>query len=81
MKVRLKPGAYAHKFTAQNDVLAESTNFFRDSTETDSGQQFPKYYLLPIKGYPWYKNEIKRMRRGYYRGNNFQGLIKKKLKK
>ena len=51
---------------------------FGNSTESVSGQQLPKLYLLPIRGYPWHKNEIKRIRSGYYRGNNFQDSKKKK---
>jgi hypothetical protein len=43
--------------------------------------KFPKSYLLPIRGYFWHKNKIKRIRRGFYRGNNFQDSKKQnKLK-
>jgi hypothetical protein len=32
----------------------------------------PKSYLAQIRGFSWQKNEIKRIRRGYYSSNNFQ---------
>jgi hypothetical protein len=44
---------------------------FRDSN-------FPISYLLPIRGYSWHKNEIKRIRRGHYSINNFQDSTKRK---
>jgi hypothetical protein len=53
---------------------AKRRNLFRDSN-------FPKSYLLPIRGYSWHKNEIKRIRRGHYSSNNFQGSTKEKLLK
>ena len=43
--------------------------------------KFPKYYFLSTRGYSWHKNEIKMIRRGYYRGNNFQDSTKEKLQK
>jgi hypothetical protein len=46
-------------------------NLFRDSN-------FPKSYLLPIRGYSWHKNKIKRIRRGHYSSNNFQDSTKEK---
>jgi hypothetical protein len=46
-------------------------NLFRDSN-------FPKSYLLPIRGYSWHKNEIKMIRRGHYISNNFQDSTKRK---
>jgi hypothetical protein len=42
---------------------------------------FPKSYLLPIRGYSWHKNEIKRIRRGNYSINNFQDSTKRKITK
>jgi hypothetical protein len=39
---------------------------------------FPKSYFLPIRGYSWHKNKIKRIRRGCYRCNNFQDSKKQK---
>jgi hypothetical protein len=42
---------------------------------------FPKSYLLPIRGYCWHKNEIQRIRRGCYRDKNFQDSTKEKLLK
>jgi hypothetical protein len=42
---------------------------------------FPKSYLLPIRGSSWNKNEIKRIRRGHYSSNNFQDSTKEKLLK
>jgi hypothetical protein len=46
-------------------------NLFQDSN-------FPKSYLTQIRGFSWHNNEIKRIRRGYYRGNNFQDSNKRK---
>jgi hypothetical protein len=46
-------------------------NLFWDSN-------FPKSYLLPIIGYYWHKNEIKKIRKGHYSSNNFQDSIKRK---
>jgi hypothetical protein len=37
-----------------------------------------KSYLLSIRGYSWHKNKIKRIRRGCYRGKNFQDSRKQK---
>jgi hypothetical protein len=51
---------------------AKRINLFRDSN-------FPKSYLLPIRGYSWHKNEIKMIRRGHYSSNNFQDSIKIKI--
>jgi hypothetical protein len=53
---------------------AKHRNLFQDSN-------FPKSYLPPIRGYSWHKNEIKRIRRGCYRGNNFQDTTKEELLK
>jgi hypothetical protein len=49
-------------------------NLFWDSN-------FPKSYLLPIRGYSWHKNEIKMIRRGHYSSNNFQDSTKRKSTK
>jgi hypothetical protein len=38
----------------------------------------PKSYLIQIRGFSWHKNEIKRIRRGYYSSNNFQDSNKEK---
>jgi hypothetical protein len=46
-------------------------NLFQDSN-------FLKSYLPPIRGSPWHKNEIKKIRRGHYSSNNFQDSIKRK---
>jgi hypothetical protein len=51
---------------------AKRKNLFWDSN-------FPKSYLLPIRGYSWHKNEIKRIRRGCYGSNNFQDSTKEKV--
>jgi hypothetical protein len=51
---------------------AKRRNLFLDSN-------FPKSYLLPIRGYSWHKNEIKRIRRDCYSSNNFQVSTKEKL--
>jgi hypothetical protein len=46
-------------------------NLFQDSN-------FPKSYLLQIRGSSWHKNEIKMIRRGHYSSNNFQDSNKRK---
>jgi hypothetical protein len=46
-------------------------NLFWDSN-------FPKSYLPQIRGFSWHKNEIKMIRRGNYRSNNFQDSNKRK---
>ena len=46
--------------------------FFVTAQNQIQDSNFPKSYFLPIRGYSWNKNEIKMIRRGYYRGNNFQ---------
>jgi hypothetical protein len=46
-------------------------NLFQDSN-------IPKSYLTQIRGFSWQKNEIKRIRRGYYSSNNFQDSNKRK---
>jgi hypothetical protein len=38
----------------------------------------PKSYLTQIRGFSWQKNEIKRIRSGYYSSNNFQDSNKGK---
>jgi hypothetical protein len=40
--------------------------------------KYPKHCFLSIRGYPWHKNEIKMIRRGYYSSNNFQDSTKQK---
>jgi hypothetical protein len=47
-------------------------NLFQDSN-------FPKSYLTQIRGSSWHKNEIKRIRSGYYGSNNFQDSNKRKI--
>jgi hypothetical protein len=44
-------------------------NLFQDSN-------FPKYYVPPIRGSSWHKNEIKIIRRGHYNSNNLQDSTK-----
>jgi hypothetical protein len=46
-------------------------NLFQDSN-------FPKSYLLPIRGSSLHKNEIKIIRRGHYISNYFQDSTKRK---
>jgi hypothetical protein len=41
----------------------------------------PKSYLTQIRGFSWHKNEIKRIRKGYYSSNNFQDSNKIKITK
>jgi hypothetical protein len=53
---------------------AKRRNLFLDSN-------FPKSYLLHIRGYSWHKNKIKRIRRGHYSSKNFQDSTKEKLLK
>src|SRR3954470_15402750 len=38
----------------------------------------PKIVPSSIRGYPWHKNQTKRIRRGCYRGNNFKTQQKRK---
>jgi hypothetical protein len=45
--------------------IVQHRNLFQDSN-------FPKSYLPQIRGSSWHKNEIKRIRSGYYSSNNFQ---------
>jgi hypothetical protein len=52
--------------------MVAAQNLFWEST-------FPKSYFLSIRGYSWHKNEIKMIRRGCYRGNNFQVSTKAKI--
>jgi hypothetical protein len=42
---------------------------------------FPKSYLLPIRGSSRHKNRIKMIRRGHYSSNNFQDSTKRKCTK
>jgi hypothetical protein len=63
-----RSGIFLQIFTARR------RNLFRDNN-------FPKSYLLPIRGNSWQKNEIKRIRRSHYSGNNFQNSTKEKLLK
>jgi hypothetical protein len=63
-----------HSGIFHNFFTAKHRNLLWDSN-------FPKSYLLPIRGNSWHKNEIKSIRRGYYRGKNFQDLTKEKLLK
>jgi hypothetical protein len=51
--------------------MVQHRNLFQDNN-------FPKSYLLPIRGSPWHRNEIKIIRRGHYSSNNFQDSIKRK---
>jgi hypothetical protein len=49
--------------------MVKRRNLFQDSN-------FPKSYLLPIRGSSWYKNEIKMIRIGHYSSKNFQDSTK-----
>jgi hypothetical protein len=51
--------------------MVQHRNLFQDSN-------FPKYYLPPIRGSSWHKNETKMIRRGHYSSNNFQDPTKRK---
>jgi hypothetical protein len=51
--------------------MVQYENLFQDSN-------FSKSYLTQIRGFSWYKNEIKMIRRGYYSSNNFQDSNKRK---
>jgi hypothetical protein len=46
-------------------------NSFRTATS-------PNLYLTQIRGFSWHKNEINKIRRGYYSSNNFQDSNKRK---
>jgi hypothetical protein len=52
--------------------MVQRRNLFKDSN-------FPKSYLPQIRGSPWYKNEIKMIRSGYYSSNNYQDSNKRKI--
>jgi hypothetical protein len=52
--------------------MVKRRNLFWDSN-------FPKSYLLPIRGYSWNKKEIKIIRRGNYSSNNFQDSTRRKI--
>ena len=54
--------------------MVTAQNLFLDSNS-------PNSYLLPIRGYPWYKNERNKLKRGYYSSNNSQDSNKEKLLK
>jgi hypothetical protein len=55
--------------------------FYSKVQKSVSRQQPPQILLLPIRGYSWNKNKIKRIRRGCYSSNNFQDSTKEKLLK
>jgi hypothetical protein len=54
--------------------MVQRKNLFQDSN-------FPKFYLPPIRGSSWHKNEIKMIKRGHYSSNNFQDSKKEKVLK
>jgi hypothetical protein len=54
--------------------MVKRRNLFQDNN-------FPKSYILPIRGSSWYKNEIKMIMRGHYSSNNFQDSTKRKSTK
>jgi hypothetical protein len=66
------------KISDQNTILRFSRIFTVKHKNLFLDSNFPKSYFLPIRGYSWHKNEIKRIRRGFYRGNNFQDSKKQK---
>jgi hypothetical protein len=51
--------------------MVQHQNLFQDSN-------FPKSYLPQIRGSSWHNDEIKRIKSGYYSGNNFQDSNKRK---
>jgi hypothetical protein len=53
-------------------------NFYGAAPKTVLGQQHPQILPHSNRGFSWHKNEIKRIRRGYYSSNNFQDSNKKK---
>jgi hypothetical protein len=53
-------------------LTVKRKNLFQDSN-------FPKSYILPIRGCSWHKNEIKMIRRGHYSSNNFQDSTERKI--
>jgi hypothetical protein len=79
LKLDNNPG-HVHKKSQINTMFwefsrmftARRRNLFRDNN-------FPKSYLLSIRGYSWHKNEIKMIRRGHYSSNNFQDSTKIKI--
>ena len=56
--------------------MPRSTNFSRGNTESVFRISISQILLPSIRGYSWHKNLI---RRGYYRGNNFQDSTKTKI--
>jgi hypothetical protein len=54
--------------------MVQHRNLFQDNN-------FPKFYLPPIRGSSYHKNEIKMIRRGHYSSNNFQDSAKIKSTK
>jgi hypothetical protein len=52
--------------------MVQHQKLFQDSN-------IPKSYLTQTRGFSWQKNEIKKIRRGYYSSNNFQDSNKKKI--
>jgi hypothetical protein len=52
--------------------MVQHQKMFQDSN-------IPKSYLTQIRGFSWHKNEIKRIRSGYYSSNNFQDSNKIKI--
>jgi hypothetical protein len=54
--------------------MVQHKNLFQDSN-------FPKSYLLTIRGSSWHKNKIKMISRGHYSSNNFQDSTKRKITK
>jgi hypothetical protein len=58
-------GVFSQIFTVQHQKQFQDSNI-------------PKSYLTQIRGFSWHKNEIKRIRSGYYSSNNFQDSNKTK---
>jgi hypothetical protein len=52
-------------------LRCSTENSFRTATS-------PNLYLTRIRGFSWHKNEIKRIRSGYYSSNDFQDSNKRK---
>src|SRR3954471_1854588 len=56
------------------------TRFFMVTAQNLSlDSNSPKFVPSSIRGYPWHKNEINKIRRGHYGSNDFQDSTKTKI--
>jgi hypothetical protein len=81
MKVWIKPGAYAQEIAGPKIYREFSQIFTVQHRNLFQDSNIPKSYLTQIRGFSWHKNEIKKIRSGYYSSNNFQDSNKRKRTK